>query len=690
MVGGKRTGSMAWRTMKGDGWITKKDNTRFFQMFTLEEVLSAFCQISRNKVPGIDDLSVGTCSEPIIKQFPGNMVLFSFSSQDLRFSDKTDSSLVSTNSNYSSFAKMTNNSTMESSPNEDDMDFQFFYFDDVEFLNNVNNIMADNNHQNETASIFSKEISSGDYTFGEASNVPKAPVNDLHLHLLFFLTDGDMEFRSSLTRDDQPQLDRMNASPDTLGFENVSHNGSNPLHAQVDQLLLSPARTNESILQQSSSNPNQIYSGFEGNGSSFGRGDAYQTASPLFNPLIMERTNSFPLALAEKLPENSGHSTQPFQTEQGLNSIQTDQFNDRTGSTKELPQNRGYSTQPLHSEHGVNLVQTNQVNGRIGMAENLSQNKSYTTQPFHSEHVINSIQTNQVNGDTELMKNLSKNRDYTTTQPFHSEHVFSSIQKNQVNGDTGLTGNISQNRGYTTQPFHSEHVVNSIQINQVNGDTGLIENLSQNRGYKTQPFHSEHVVNSIQTSQVNGDIGPTENLSQNKNYTTQSFHSEHVVNSVQTNQVNGDTGLTETLPQNGSYSTQPFQSQQVNSIQINQVNDHIGSSLQAELQGVESSNLGKVTMWDNQVQQNNNFNNSHQGLPYSNSFTQNSNETGYLNGGSEQINQQAPNGVSYKDNDFYRPLAPPGQQFVQFQATGNSDPQRYNFVSLRPSAPLRY
>ncbi|KAK8684109.1 hypothetical protein V6N13_040143 [Hibiscus sabdariffa] len=417
---------------------------------------------------------------------------------------------------------------MESSSKaQEDLDFEFFDFNEVEFLDNANSFLDD-----ETAADFSKEISPDDPIFAQASNMAKAATVDV-----------GVDSQPPLTRDDQPRLDQMNADSTTTGYGNVSNNTSNPL--QVDQLVSSPGRTNESFPHQSSSDTNlgrPIYSGFDGNASSVG----HETTSPLFSPLIMEPTHSFPLGLAEIFQEHEDFSIQPFPSDLGANATQTNHVNGHNSLTEKLPQNGGYSTQPLQPEHGANSNQTDQVNGHIGMVEELLQNEAYSTQSFHLEHEGNLVQTNQVNDRM-----------------------------------------------------------------------GLIENTLQNEDYSSQLLESQG-MNSVQTNQVNGDIG---------------------------------------------------------------------NSLQAELLGpqrVESSNRGKTIMLGDQLPQNNG-----QELPYPNSFIQSSSGIEYLHGGSTQINQQAPTRVSFNENSFSRPLAPSGQQGTQFQATANSDPQRYNFVRPRPLAPLR-
>ncbi|GMI77152.1 hypothetical protein HRI_001384500 [Hibiscus trionum] len=226
---------------------------------------------------------------------------------------------------------------MESSCKGGDMEFALFDVSDVEFMGNANDIMLENYEHNETAANFSKEIGSGNPTLAEAPNMPNAP--------------------SPSTRDDRPPLDPMNANPGTFGLGN-------------DRLVSSPGSTNDSFLPKP--NPGQAdYSGFGGNGSSLGH---YDAASPVFSPLIMEQTHSFPMALAEKLPQNGDYSPQSFHSKHG---VQTNQA-----------ENGGYSTQSFHSEHVLNSLQTNQVNGHVGLA-------GYSTQPLHSEYGVNLGQTNE-------------------------------------------------------------------------------------------------------------------------------------------------------------------------------------------------------------------------------------------------------------------------------------------------------
>ncbi|MBA0665309.1 hypothetical protein Goklo_005175, partial [Gossypium klotzschianum] len=148
-------------------------------------------------------------------------------------------------------------------------------------------------------------------------------------------------------------------------------------------------------------------------------------------------------------------------------------------------------------------------------------------------------------------------------------------------------------------------------------------------------------------------------------YTTQPVYSECRVNSIETNQFNRHIGSS--LPEDGVYTAKPvYLEGRVNSLQKNTLNGHVGSNLQHELlscspQREDLINPSKRVTFADQFPQNNGNNNSngnHQPLVYLNSTPQ-SLQTGVrlLHGRSTQVNRQAPAWNSYKANDFYRPLA---------------------------------
>ncbi|XVE95353.1 hypothetical protein REPUB_Repub02eG0089600 [Reevesia pubescens] len=263
---------------------------------------------------------------------------------------------------------------MERGSKSADSGFQDFDFNEVELIDNRN--VVGKNQQNETAGNFSKvnlppsdqnnELldspsennglniapsgTSSAYpnpTLTEASQSQmQKPVVHISVYLPFayfcFCTREDENVRPPSARDDQPQLNQMNANPDTFGHGHVSHYNSNPLHEHVE-LVSSPGSTNESFHQHASPNQNLMqptYSGFEGSDSSHGDAtDEQQTTSSLFSPLIMEKTQSFSLALAEKIPEIGSYVNRPFYSEHEVNSVQPNQLNDQIGTSQqpELP-----------------------------------------------------------------------------------------------------------------------------------------------------------------------------------------------------------------------------------------------------------------------------------------------------------------------------------------------------------------
>ncbi|WRX29819.1 hypothetical protein QQP08_022306 [Theobroma cacao] len=150
-------------------------------------------------------------------------------------------------------------------------------------------------------------------------------------------TPDVVELESPPGRDYQFQLDQMNANPDASGHRAVVRpDNSNPVHKRVE-FVSSPGTTVESFLHANSTQNlmQPAYSGFEGSGSSRGdhATDAHQTETPPYSPLIMQPTHSFPLALAEKMPENGSYSAQSFYSEHEVNSVQANQLNGQIGSS---------------------------------------------------------------------------------------------------------------------------------------------------------------------------------------------------------------------------------------------------------------------------------------------------------------------------------------------------------------------
>ncbi|MBA0747347.1 hypothetical protein Gogos_004266 [Gossypium gossypioides] len=266
-------------------------------------------------------------------------------------------------------------------------------FNDFDFTDNYNDIMV-----NETTTNLSKGIGIGSAS-GSNNNQPvidelnsnqnlPVSVNELHespsalepSQMPNTSANAEVELQSPLTKNEQTQLDQMNVDLDTFG------------EVPLDQLIASPDIPNESFLHGLSSDPNfeqPIYSGFEGNDN-----DAHQTTSPPFNPHIMERTNSFPLPLAERLSEDGVYTDQPIYSEPRVNSVQANQFNNHIGSS--LPEDGVYTAQSVCSEYRVNSTQENKFNSHI--RNSLPEDGIYTTQPVFSEHRVNSVQTNHLNG----------------------------------------------------------------------------------------------------------------------------------------------------------------------------------------------------------------------------------------------------------------------------------------------------
>ncbi|MBA0756426.1 hypothetical protein Gogos_000077 [Gossypium gossypioides] len=199
-----------------------------------------------------------------------------------------------------------------------------------------------------------------------------------------------------VTTNEQTQLDAMNA--DLKTFEEVSHqNNSNPSLVPLDQLIASSDLPNKSFIHGWSSDSNlkqPVSLGFEGDNPSLENDDdACQTTSPPFSPLIMERTNSFPLPLEEMLLKDGVYMTQPVYSERKVNSVEANQFNSNIGSS--LPEHGVYTAQPVYSERRVNLVKANNLNGHIGSS--LLEYGVYTAKSIYLECRFNSLQEKTLN-----------------------------------------------------------------------------------------------------------------------------------------------------------------------------------------------------------------------------------------------------------------------------------------------------
>ncbi|MBA0629626.1 hypothetical protein Godav_024153 [Gossypium davidsonii] len=252
-------------------------------------------------------------------------------------------------------------------------DFKDHFSDinDFDFMDNGNDIMV-----NEAAINFSKGIEDIGSASGSNNNQPvidepnsnqilPASANELHespstpqpSQMPKTLVDVGVELPPPLvTTNEQTQLDPMNANLNTFG------------EVPLDQLIASPDLLNESFLHGWSSDSNlkqPISLGFEGNNPSLQNDDdACQTTSPPFSPLIMERTNSFPLPLEEMLLKDGVYTTQPVYSECRVNSIETNQFNRHIGSS--LPEDGVYTAKPVYLECRVNSLQKNTLNGHVG------------------------------------------------------------------------------------------------------------------------------------------------------------------------------------------------------------------------------------------------------------------------------------------------------------------------------------
>ncbi|KAL1150344.1 hypothetical protein V6Z11_A10G252200 [Gossypium hirsutum] len=239
--------------------------------------------------------------------------------------------------------------------------FDFKDFSDIndfDFMDNDNHIMV-----NEAATNFSKGIEDIGSASGSNNNQPviDEPNSNQILPALVELPP------LLVTTNEQTQLNPMNANLNTFG-EVSHHNNSNPLHVPLDQLIASPDLPNESFLHGWSSNLNlkqPVSLGFEGNNPSLQNdNDACQTTLPPCSPLIMERTNSFPLPLEEMLPKDGVYTNQSVYSERKVNSVETNQFNKHIGSS--LSEDGVYTAQPVYPECRVKSLQKNTLNGHVG------------------------------------------------------------------------------------------------------------------------------------------------------------------------------------------------------------------------------------------------------------------------------------------------------------------------------------
>ncbi|KAH1057545.1 hypothetical protein J1N35_035610 [Gossypium stocksii] len=283
------------------------------------------------------------------------------------------------------------------------LDFKdFSEINDFDFIYNGNDIMV-----NEAATNLSKGIEDIGSANGSNNNQPvidepnsnqvlPAAANELHesspsapkpTQMPKTSVDEGVELPPPLvTRNEKTQLDPMNADLNTFG------------EVPLDQLIASPDLPNESFLHGWSSNSNleqPVSLGFEGNNPSLKNDDdACQTTSPPFSPLIMERTNSFPLPLEEMLLKDGVYAAQPVYSERKVNSVQANQLNSHIGSS--LTGDRGHKTQSDYSERMANSIKANNLNSHIGSY--LSKDGVYTAKPVYLEHRDNSVQINKLNG----------------------------------------------------------------------------------------------------------------------------------------------------------------------------------------------------------------------------------------------------------------------------------------------------
>ncbi|XVF64720.1 hypothetical protein PTKIN_Ptkin09bG0190000 [Pterospermum kingtungense] len=153
-------------------------------------------------------------------------------------------------------------------------------------------------------------ISTGDPALLEALQMQKKAV---HISPFTLLQLEDLELKLRLPP--QPD-DQMNAK---AGIK------SNALHEQ--------GNSDESFHHHPSSDENPMQptlSGLEGSDSSSGddaTDDHQQTTSSSSSPLILEPRQSFPLALAEKIPQSGSHAAQSFYSQHDVNSVQANPLN---------------------------------------------------------------------------------------------------------------------------------------------------------------------------------------------------------------------------------------------------------------------------------------------------------------------------------------------------------------------------
>ncbi|XVE60433.1 hypothetical protein DITRI_Ditri05aG0128500 [Diplodiscus trichospermus] len=284
---------------------------------------------------------------------------------------------------------------MESGSEAANLEFQTFDFNEVELADNRN--MVENFEENETPENFSKgieevgspcrsspiinqpnckqNIPASDHD--SENNGPKlalsgrSPGDDPALiessQMQKTAENVEVELQRPSATDDQPQLDPMNANPDTAGRGCVSHDAnSNPSHEQ-GELVSSPGITDDCFLDYASSKENIMhmqpkYSGFEGTDSSHAVAtNAQQTVSTPSCPLIMETTQSFSLALFQNvspLTDIIGSSKMQFLTCYDCVSS--------LNQAEKLPQSESYEAQSFYSEHDGNSVQANELNGQTG------------------------------------------------------------------------------------------------------------------------------------------------------------------------------------------------------------------------------------------------------------------------------------------------------------------------------------
>ncbi|MBA0747351.1 hypothetical protein Gogos_004267, partial [Gossypium gossypioides] len=209
----------------------------------------------------------------------------------------------------------------------------------------------------------------------------------------------------------------------------------------LDQLIASPDLPNESFLHGWSSYLNleqPVSLGFEGNNPSLKNDDdASQTTSPPFSPLIMERTNSFPLPLEEMLLKDGVYAAQLVYSERRVNSVQANQLSSHIGSS--LPEDGVHKTQPDHSKRRANSIKANNLNSHIG--SNLSKDGAYIAKSVYLERRDNSVEINKLNGHvgSSLQDGpLSPQREDLVNQ---GRRVTFADQFQQNNGNNNSNGN---------------------------------------------------------------------------------------------------------------------------------------------------------------------------------------------------------------------------------------------------------